>query len=324
MGYVVLVGTGGTIASVHTPAGIEARISTEELLAATIRRYGDLRFPVKVREFTKITSYKLTVQQIWDLIVILRSLSQEPGVDGIVVTHGTDTMEESAYAAELTMETDKPVIFTGAQLPFDDPQSDGLRNLYHALLAAHSPGFRGGGVVVCFNGELHEARYVTKTHTSSLSAFQSPGRGPVAIMDVDGLHLHGRPVRRGRIHTDKLAEDVELVVMTAGMTDRQLLACRNACGVVIETFGRGNPAGGTLNALHALLKQGIPVLVTSRCGSGRVLPLYGNGGGWDLQQAGAMFAGDLTGIKARILLMAALGTGVQGEELAELIHSMAG
>lgn len=323
---VVLLATGGTIASRYDPAlgRTVASQRAEDLLEALPQLAGVL--DIEVENFATIPSFDMSVQFAFSLARRIGEVLARSDVAGVVVTHGTDTMEETSYLADLLVESDKPAVFTGAQRAHDDPQSDGPFNLRNALLVAASPLARGLGVVICFNGTIHAARDVTKVHASAVETFQSYERGALGVVDGGKVVIHRRPLLRRSFKIVRLEERVELFRLALGVDLRSLEAAieRGIAGLVIEAFGRGN--GPTrLSALVRLATQkSIVVLVTSRCPAGRVEPLYGGGGGGrDLADAGALFVGDLKGPKARLLLMVLLSVGETKAQMAETLAAIA-
>ena len=323
---VVLLATGGTIASRYDPAlgRTVASQRAEDLLEVLPQLAG---VPdIEVENFATIPSFDMSVQFAFSLARRIGEVLARSDVAGVVVTHGTDTMEETSYLADLLVESDKPAVFTGAQRAHDDPQSDGPFNLRNALLVAASPLARGLGVVICFNGTIHAARDVTKVHASAVETFQSYERGALGVVDGGKVVIYRRPLLRRSFKIDQLEERVELFRLALGVDLRGLEAAieRGIAGLVIEAFGRGN--GPTrLSALVRLATQkSIVVLVTSRCPAGRVEPLYGGGGGGrDLADAGALFVGDLKGPKARLLLMVLLSVGETRAQMAETLAAIA-
>jgi L-asparaginase len=213
---------------------------------------------------------------------------------GAVVTHGTDTIEETAYLLDLVVWAEVPIVLTGAMKTADDPQWDGPANLLDAVRAIATRTLTGVGVMM--HGALHPARSVRKAHTDAFDAFRSEeGRAP-----------------RERIATDRLEEHVDLVTAAVGADARFLrhAAATGAKGVVIEAMGRGNVPPAMLDGVREAVAAGIPVVIASRCAEGGTSPRYGyEGGGVTLAAGGAIFAGDLSPAKARIKLMALLGSG---------------
>ncbi len=327
---IVIVSTGGTIASRFDPAlgRVVASARGDDLLVALGDRTG---LPeVTVDEFATVSSFEMTVDVAFDLARRINALGEREDVGGIVVTHGTDTLEETAFLLALLQQHAKPVVMTGAQLAGDDPQSDGPRNLRNAIIAAASRQLHGFGPCVGFNGELHLARYVAKTHSSALEAFGSPGVGPIGIVDRGQLHLNGvrRPKPLPGFKLAKLTQRVDLIKVQLGMDDvlARAAVAAGAKGLVIEGSGRGNVTAGIAGTLGSLARAGFPVVITSRCPAGRVEPIYGaqgGGGGKDLDDAGCIFAGDLQGLKARILLMAALESGASLQAIRSVFREVA-
>src|SRR5215470_11140061 len=193
---VVLLATGGTIASRYDPAlgRTVASQRAEDLLEALPQIAGVL--DIEVENFATIPSFDMTVQFAFSLARRVGDVLARPDVAGVVVTHGTDTMEETSYLTDLLVESDKPAVFTGAQRAHDDPQSDGPFNLRNALHVAAFPPARGLGAVLCFNGTIHAARDVTKVHTSAVETFQSYERGALGVVDGAKVVIHRRPVLR--------------------------------------------------------------------------------------------------------------------------------
>ncbi len=295
--HVVVVGTGGTIASRFDPAlgrtvasqGIEAIIGP----AAKPRDLPRLTF----ENFSTIAGFNMTLAFAEGLVERLRELVARDDVDGAVVTQGTDTMEETSFLADLLIDTPKPLVFTGAQLAHDHPQSDGPRNIIDAILAAAAEDANGLGAMVCFNGQLHAARDVTKVHTSAIETFQSYDYGALGIVDGDRVVIYRRPkLPRVNLRPERLDKRVEILKAAIGADGNMVEAARQmgVDGLVVEAFGRGNLSAEFGQAVGRACQAGLPVVVTSRCPVGRVRPVYGGGGGGgrDLEDAGAIFAGD--------------------------------
>lgn len=272
--------------------------------------------PLELDDFVRVPSFDMH----GDLALSLANrVLEHAGRDGggIVVTHGTDTMEESVYLVDRLLDTDTAVVFTGAQRGADRPDTDGPRNLRDAIRVAASPAARGRGAVIAFGGEVHAAREVRKVHTSALRAFDSPGFGPIGHVDEERVQFRHVPDRTPPLPrpTGGMPQ-VDLVRLYAGSDGRFLrTAAETGSGaIVLEATGRGNANEQVLEAVEETVRGGVPVVICSRCVAGRVEPVYGRGGGRDLADAGALFAGDLAGPKARILLQLALAAGVEPAE----------
>jgi L-asparaginase len=322
---VVVVSTGGTIASRFDPlqGKVVAARSGEDLLEM-VPRAKDIA-DIEVENFCNIGSYQLLPDIAFGLVRRIDEILDRPDVMGVVVTHGTDTMEETCYLTDLLVDSEKPVVFTGAQRSSDDPDSDGPRNLLNAIRAAASPSARGLGAMICFNDELHAARDVTKVHTTRVQTFQSYDLGMLGEIDGNQVIIYRKPTLRRMFQIPKLEERVDLILLVLGIDARYIDTSiqSRAAGIVLEAFGRGNANTAIVDGVRRAVNNGIPVLVTSRCPAGRVAPIYGGGGGKDLEEVGAIFAGDLSGVKARILLMVLLADPHARLQLREVIAEMA-
>ena len=323
---VVLLATGGTIASRYDPklGSTVASQRADELLKMLPQVVGVA--DIEVHDLATIPSYEMDLQFAFDLAGRIRDTLSRAEVAGVVVTHGTDTMEETCYLSDLLLDSDKPAVFTGAQRAHDDPQSDGPLNLLNSLRVAASPLTRGLGAMICFNATLHAARDVTKVHASAVETFQSYEHGALGEIDGSTVVIHRRPVLRRTFRIDRLEQDVELFRVVLGMDLRGIEAAiaRGVAGVVIEGFGRGNGPSRLAELVRLATRKNIPVLMTSRCPAGRVQAIYGGGGGGrDLADAGAIFAGDLKGPKARLLLMVLLSGAESGTPIAQTVAALA-
>jgi L-asparaginase len=325
MTKVVLVSTGGTIASrVDSVRGyVSAAASGDELLRLLHDPLPGLS--VEIDEFCTIGSFNMDLDLAFRLAQRIEQHLARPDIAGVAVTHGTDTMEESAFIADLVVSSDKPIVFTGAQRHADERDTDGPRNLAEAIRLAAS-GLRGLGAVILFDQEFHAARDATKTHAYRVGAFTSMEHGKLGEVDGDRVVLHRRPALRTTVPTKRIEPAVDLVKLVMG-SDARFIRCAlqtGAKGIVVEAFGRGNGTLGVVEAVREAVAAGLLVVIVSRCPQGRVEPIYGKGGGKDLAAAGAIFAGDLTGVKARVLLAVLLGAGLSGATLAERIAELAG
>jgi L-asparaginase len=323
---VVLLATGGTIASRYDPAlgRTVASAQAEDLLRA-LPQVGEVA-QIEIENFATMPSFDMTVQFAFSLATRINQVLARSDVQGLVVTHGTDTMEETSYLADLLLASDKPAVFTGAQRAHDDPQSDGPLNLLNAVQAAASPAVRGLGAVVCFNGQIHAARDVTKVHASAVETFQSYEHGALGEVDGDVVIIHRRPLLRRSFKVARLEEGVEIFRLALGsdLSGLEALIQRGSAGIVIEGFGRGNGPARLGALVRSATQKEIPVLITSRCPAGRVEPIYGGGGGGrDLADAGAIFTGDLKGPKVRLLLMVLLSNTDTRKRIAETIATLA-
>lgn len=308
---IVVVSTGGTIAMRPDPATgkLVPAVSGEELVE--LLAWPDAP-PIELDPFANVPSFDMHGELALSLARRVREHASRGS--GVAVAHGTDTMEETVYLIDRLLGlTTPPVVLTGAQRSASEPDTDGPRNLRDAIRAAGTATLRGCGAVVCFGGELHAAREVRKVHTSALSAFASPGYGPIGHVDGARVVVRRRPVRRLPFADPPgPLPRVDLIRLYAG-ADAVFLRASVAAGakaIVVEGTGRGNANEQVVEAVREVTESGVPVVVASRCAAGRVEPVYGRGGGKDLAEAGALFAGDLAGPKVRVLLQLALASGV--------------
>jgi L-asparaginase len=256
----------------------------------------------------------MNVERMWALRNRIAEHLLRPEVTGVVVTHGTDTLEETAYLVTRSLPATKPVVFTGAMRTVSDLGWDGPANLLESVRVAASPEARGYGAMVVVNGEIFAASDVTKTNTHLLDAFESPGFGPLGVLDEGELILHRElPPLPPIIQPTSLATPVDIIFIAAGSDERLLDASREvARGVVIAAMGRGNVPPAVVPAIERWISEDKPVVLTSRTQGGRVGHTYGYaGGGRRLEEMGVIFGGYRRAQQARIDLMLALGAGMK-------------
>jgi L-asparaginase len=306
MRRIEVVATGGTIASRSGAEGRRATVLAKELVASA----GPLPPGVEVGARDVITrgSYAFDTADLLALAREVRTALRD-GADGVVMTHGTDTMEETAFLLDLAFDDPRPIVLTGAQRPFDDRAADGPANLGDALAVAADDAARGHGPLLVFDGFAFVARGVRKSDTMSAHAFTSPGRGP-ALRVADGRVVPlWQPSPSPRLPLDldlprlPRVDVVPVYPGADGLFVRASLAA-GAAGVVVAAVGAGNAGPALVDAVGESVAAGRPVLICSRVHSGPVAPLYA-GGGTELERVGAMFAGDLSPWQARLLLAAA-------------------
>lgn len=318
MKNVTLIATGGTIASISDREGgpVNAGLAGERLIDSLHERPAGGR--VHVEDFEALGSYALDLETVHRLCTRIDEVLADDAVDGVVVTHGTDTMEESAFLADLLVTSDKPVVFTGAQRHAGAADTDGPRNIADAIVCAGCDGLWGQGAVILFEGDIHAARDVTKAHTSRVDTFRSVGLGKLGEVDAGAVYLYRRTMARKTIPAPRMEPGVELLLLGLGSTPDYLDYCESAgkSGIVLAAFGRGNAPRGFAERIARLTERGIPVVVASRCAEGRTLPVYGkDSGGRTLEEAGVIFAGSLSPIKSRLLLSVLLGAGEKGHAI---------
>lgn len=321
MPLVRVLTTGGTIASRPGSDGrVVAADSGADLLAAVGPVDG---VEVVVEEVFRLGSYRLDLDDVRELARHVRRVAVD--ADGIVITHGTDTMEESAYFLDVLHSGPQPVVLTGAQRNAQAAAPDGPSNLRDAVRLAATPEARDLGVVITMAGRVLPARQATKVHSLGLDAFAAPDGGQLGRVDPDQVRIFGGPRRRPTFDLDALSEQlprVDVVPLHLGADGTFVHAARQAGarGIVLDAFGAGNVTPGVLTATERALADGVVVLVTSRCHAGPVSPIYGAGGGADLAAAGAIVCGDLRAPKARLLLTLALAVASDGTDVATTLH----
>jgi L-asparaginase len=325
---IAVLSTGGTIASRQSATG-GARAS--DAGAALLERVtAPAGTTVHVRDLMTVNSFVMTPEDMRAVVVGVRATLQDPGVTGVVVTHGTDTMEETALLVDLFHDDPRPVVFTGAQRAADQEGTDGPANLGDAISVAAASQARGLGVLVVFGGVVLAARGTRKTATVAAAAFTNPETGDLGVV-VDGrLRLQGRAPARPRLvpRASSIPSDlprVDIVALYPGADPVALvaLAAAGAHGVVLEATGAGNATPALVEAVRDLVAEGITVVVSTRVHSGPVVALYGGGGGVDLVAAGALLAGTLRPSQARILLIALLGSGASRDQVDQAFRSTA-
>jgi L-asparaginase len=269
-------------------------------------------------EYSSLPSSHFTPAGALELSRRIEPVLATPDVAGVVVTHGTDTLEETAYLLDLTLNSPKPVVFTGATRPASSPGFDGLGNLAGAVRVAAADAAQGLGVVVCFDEEIHAAAQVQKTDTRARRSFGSPGSGALGRVDGDRVWIDRRPTNRMHIPCQRLEEMVDLIRLTQGADERLLRHCIDdgVAGLVIEAFGSGRVPPWWLPLISEAVQRRIAVVITSRCQSGGLGDDHGYVGAYhDLRRIGVLFARNVSGVKARIKLMVALGSARSLREL---------
>jgi L-asparaginase len=316
--------TGGTISMRRDPEtrSTAPTLSGEDLLdfIPGVREAAD----VEAVDFGRIPGTHMTLPLMMELAARVRATLAESRVDGVVVTHGTDTLEETAYLVDLVVESDKPVVFVGAMYSSSEPGWDGASNLTDAARVASSVEARGLGTLVVMGGQVLAAGEATKADAESLEAFESPHDGPLGSVDGSRVDIRRRPQRRSHIDAAAAVEPVWLIKTAVGYDSTLIDACveKGARGIGIEALGCGNVPPGCVPGIERALGSNVPVAMASRCFRGRVDGRYDYvGGGAQLRELGVMSAGSLNGQKARIKLSLALGAAKDPRHLLELFES---
>jgi len=268
----------------------------------------------------------ITPERMWEISEILaRELAREE-VAGAVVTHGTDTLEETAYFLDLRQFGPKPIVLVGAMRNASELSFDGPANLRAGARVAMDDAARGKGVMVVLNETIHAAAEVTKSDTQAVETFVSPVYGALGIVDQDRVLFARQPLLRDPIETQAFEPNVVLIEAYAGADGRFIDASLStgARGIVVNGTGRGNVPPAMLPSIQRALDAAVPVVIASRCVQGRILDTYGyEGSGRDLRQRGAIFAGTLSGAKARLRLMLALGATRDPDRVRNLMERWA-
>ena len=309
---VAVLSTGGTISGRHDPVkgGYVPALSADDLVAAipAIKNVAQ----IQAQQISSISSNDMTPQVWLQLLSRVNEVLSQSAIAGVVVTHGTNTLEETAYFLDLTITSSKPVVLVGAQRPASDPDSDGPRNLVDAIRVAVSPEATGKGVVVVMNGQINAARDVTKTNTSQVETFRSLEFGALGVVDVEAVRFYRSPLRRQTLTVDSRTAlpRVEIVSTYAGADGRVIRSFvkdGDVDGIVVTGLGLAGIPGAVFDAVQEARAKGIPVVVSTRVPTGRVFPLSASkGSALSLKAIGCVLADNLSPQKARILLMLAL------------------
>ena len=253
------------------------------------------------------------------MLALYQKIKEESdNYDGFVITHGTDTLEETAYFLDTMEVPHKPIVLTGAMRSSNELGSDGVYNYLSALRVASDDKAADKGVLVVMNDEIHAAKYVTKTHTTNVSTFQTPTHGPLGLIMKYEILYFKTAEPRVRFDLDRIQGLVPIIPVYAGMTEEllDLLPVNQLDGLIIQAFGAGNVPKETSQKLNALIQAGLPIALVSRCFNGIAEPVYAyEGGGVCLQNAGVFFVKELNAQKARLKLLIAINAGLTGDEL---------
>ncbi|MDI6740834.1 MAG: asparaginase [Candidatus Edwardsbacteria bacterium] len=313
-----IVFTGGTIAmkASKRKGGAVPSLKGRDILAQVVdvSRLAQ----ITVHDFGQYPGPHMTPQLMLQLLKIVKKYVDKKDVAGVIVTHGTDTLEETAYFLDLSLQTRKPVVVVGAMKDCTELGWDGPSNLVGAVRTALAPEAANKGVLVFLNDTINSAGEVTKTSTDSFETFRSLDLGPLGWVDQDRVLFYRQPLFRENYPVKKIEPRVDLFKMAVGMDDRMLRysISSGARGLVIEGMGRGNVPPAVVPGIRAAVNKEIPVILCSRCIGGRVLDAYAyEGGGRQLRRLGAILGGLLPGQKARIKLMILLGQGMSEPEI---------
>lgn len=317
---VTIVFTGGTISMRFDPAagGAVPVMSGKEIIAQVPGAYeiADLR----IIDFARLPGPHMTPAGMFELAQRVSLQLADDQVKGVVVTHGTDTLEETAYMLDLVLNSSKPVVFVGAMRNSSELGWDGPANLRAAIRLAADPIARDLGVMVALNDTILSAADATKTHTEMMGTFQGRDFGAIGLIEKDRIIVGVRTQRSEPIRASRLEERVEIVKLSAGSDGRVMdwFLQDGVKGLVVEGLGRGNVPVTAIPAVERAIGSGIPVVITSRCWRGRILDTYAyEGSGKHLKRLGAILGGMVGSHKARIKLMLLLGAGADLSTIRE-------
>lgn len=322
MKQILVLHTGGTIAMKENilTGGVSPDVANP-LLDAPVHIDNDVELIVE--DIFNLPSPQITPSHMLQLKERIQ-LAKLSGVDSVVITHGTDTLEETAFFLDLTIGNQLPIVLTGAMRSSNELGSDGLYNFESALRVAKCPEAQNKGVLVVMNDEIHSARYVTKTHTTNVATFRTPTLGPIGLITKHRILFMQELLPSLHLDVDSVDGLIPIVKAYAGMQKEFFHALADSAidGLVIEALGAGNLPPETLEPLKVLLDKKIPVVLVSRCFNGIAEPVYDYvGGGKELQKMGIIFCNGINSQKARIKLLIAKNRKLSAEELSHFMET---
>ena len=274
-------------------------------------------------DFGKYPGPHVTPEIMMQLSKQLKKKLAEKKYDGIVVTHGTDTLEETAYLIDLTIKTNVPIVFTGSMKNSSEPDWDGPKNLTDSIKVCLNENSRGMGTLVCMHGEVNAANEVTKIFSNEFETFQSLDFGTLGFVQKDRVIYNRLPRFLETIETQKINTNVDLLTVYAGMDEKFFnhSADSGVSGLVIEALGIGNVPPAAFKGVEYVIKKNIPVVLVSRCPAGETDYFYSYpGAGRHLHNLGVIFTDYLNGQKARIKLMLALSKTTDRKTLKKIFE----
>lgn len=323
MKRILILHTGGTISMSQDADGAVRPDKKNPLLAAG----QELRLPADieliVEDFSNLPSPHITVEIMFQLKERIKA-AKAAGIDSVVITHGTDTLEETAYFLDVTIGDLLPIILTGAMRSINELGSDGLYNFECAIRVAASDNAIDKGVLIVMNDEIHSARYVTKTHTTNVATFRTPTLGPIGLVTKSKILFKQELPKSTRYDITSIDAMIPIIKVFAGMQSDFFELLENAIsvdGIVVEALGAGNLPPQTLPPFYRLLDKGLPIVLVSRCFNGLAEPVYDyHGGGVELAQHGVIFCSGINSQKARLKLLIALNAQLPKEELQRFME----
>ena len=321
---IVVLTTGGTIASYPDASGRNrsGELKGEDLMSR-VSLPADADIDIEVRSLLQKPSNAITLDDLMTLRRECQVLSRSSDVTGIVITHGTDTLEETAYFLDITLPASPTVVVTGSQRAPHEPGTDAYRNIADAVLVAANPKARGLGALVVFNQSIFAARQIRKVSSFQVNGFAAPETGPLGYIDGARVNLSMHPARRDEL---TLADDVTLprvdilpAYLDASPALLEAAAENGAAGLVIDGLGRGHVPPDWLDVIPHVTARGLPVVIVSSCPTGPVHASYEFSGSLaSLEAAGVIAVPDLSARKARLALSAILSSATHGDVASTL------
>ncbi|MDR3069903.1 MAG: asparaginase [Propionibacteriaceae bacterium] len=329
MAHIVVVGTGGTIAS-RSDQKCDGKVAVDTI-QTLIDPVKSSRLPpgvtITAKDAGLMNSYNLTLGNIRHIGEFVRLILKAHDVDGVVVTHGTDTLEEVAFFCDLISDDPRPVVFTGAQRSIDTLGSDESGNIADAIAVAAAPSSRGRGVLVAFGGEVFAARGLRKVDTFNAQPFAPVVGGPIGLVHDRFVHYFTRPEEWHRVpmvdekfDSRRIATVINQPGLSDGDSNVVAAVARGIDGLIILGTGAGNTSKSMLGGIKAAMTVGIPVLLSSRLPFGYITPTYGNGGAIDAVALGAVPVWSVPFTQARLLLATLLNRDKREQVVADLAH----
>ncbi|HFI0402882.1 TPA: asparaginase [Streptococcus suis] len=318
MKKILALHTGGTISM---QADQEGQVASSQVNPMTQIDTPIEEIQVTSVDFLNVPSPHIRLEHMMALYQKIKV--EQANYDGFVITHGTDTLEETAYFLDTMAIPEKPIVLTGAMRSSNELGSDGVYNYRTALRVAADEKSADKGILVVMNDEIHAAKYVTKTHTTNVSTFQTPTHGPLGLVTKREILYFKTAEPRVRFDLTSISGTVPIIKAYADMDSVLLDSLSHSAisGLVIEALGAGNLPPTILPAIQKLLNQNIPVVLVSRCFNGIAEPVYAyQGGGIQLEQEGILFVKELNAQKARLKLLIALNAGLKGQTLTDYIQ----
>lgn len=279
---------------------------------------------IETYDFGKYPGPHVTPELMLNLSKKIKEFLSTDKYDGIIITHGTDTLEETAYLLDLTINREKPIVVIGSMKNSSEPDWDGPKNLLDAIHICLNENSKNLGVLVCLNGEINAASEVTKIYSDSVDTFQSLDFGSLGFVQNGRVIYNRLPHKLEILESDNINTNVDLITVYAGMDEKffKFSADSGVDGIVVEALGIGNVPPKAFTGIKYAVEKGIPVVLVSRCPAGETDYVYSyEGAGVHLHNLGVLFSDFLNGQKARIKLMLALGKTKDMSELRKIFEN---